>query len=254
MLKSFMFSAIILICCVSISFSQQCECTTTGDNTISAPNAGGDPIVVGSSWSCVSISGGACGSSVPSPGDYLIVANGHTLTIEGRVNWNDANTSSADPAGASPVSLIIESGGNLLFGSGGNNRLYFPTGSYFELEPSSDADGNAGSEELIIGGTIVVDCAGAGCPLNGPFTFGTPLPVELIHFQASCSQSQILLKWQTAQEFNNEYFEVQRSSDGWNFEAIETIAGAGNSEEPIEYEYIDAEAGNGAFYYRLKQR
>ena len=51
----------------------------------------------------------------------------------------------------------------------------------------------------------------------------------------------------------NEYFTIERSSDGSNFHAVLTVDGAGNSSGVIDYQAIDPFPMNGRTYYRLKQ-
>ena len=85
------------------------------------------------------------------------------------------------------------------------------------------------------------------------------LPVELISFTAQCSDNNTTLYWSTATEINNNYFSVERSSDGINFEAIGKVNGAGNSSTARNYEFIygvlPSPVGerSGVRYYRLKQ-
>lgn len=62
-----------------------------------------------------------------------------------------------------------------------------------------------------------------------------------------------MLKWATATEVNNDYFEVERSYDGTQFEAIAQIDGAGNSSEEQSYEYVDRGMQESRVYYRVKQ-
>jgi hypothetical protein len=82
------------------------------------------------------------------------------------------------------------------------------------------------------------------------------LPVEMVYFKAvSLAQSGVKLLWQTASESNNAFFIVQRSYDGRVFRDIDTLAGAGNSEALIDYEYIDQPEWTGSHvYYRIKQQ
>ncbi len=66
------------------------------------------------------------------------------------------------------------------------------------------------------------------------------------------------MHWSTATETNNDYFTLERSSNGTDFEAIGIVDGAGNSSTILQYEFIDVSpsAGGGqgeAVYYRLKQ-
>ncbi len=79
-----------------------------------------------------------------------------------------------------------------------------------------------------------------------------PLPVELLYFNADCqNDGTVKLTWATATEINNDYFAVQKSYDATDFMTIGTVAGNGNSNNIIQYEFIDQETGQA--YYRLKQ-
>ena len=80
-----------------------------------------------------------------------------------------------------------------------------------------------------------------------------PLPIELISFTATKNENVVDLKWVTASEINNDYFTVERSSDGINFEPILTQNGAGNSSSILNYSDVDRNPINGVSYYRLKQ-
>ncbi|MEO1435547.1 MAG: T9SS type A sorting domain-containing protein, partial [Bacteroidota bacterium] len=81
----------------------------------------------------------------------------------------------------------------------------------------------------------------------------SPLPVELTRFQAELDGSRVILDWETATEYNNAYFEIERSKDGEIFEVIERINGAGTTQEPRTYRGIDIEPYIGVSYYRLHQ-
>ncbi len=92
-----------------------------------------------------------------------------------------------------------------------------------------------------------------------PFTFGNrlggtgALPVKLVSFNATHKQKVVLTNWVTAMELNNNYFTVERSSDGVNFSAIGQVAGAGNSTAMKTYEFADENPLKGVSYYRLRQ-
>ncbi|MCF8241182.1 MAG: hypothetical protein K9J16_07330, partial [Melioribacteraceae bacterium] len=90
------------------------------------------------------------------------------------------------------------------------------------------------------------------------------LPVELTSFTAYASANQVNLKWATATEVNNYGFEVERAVEspassktdyaGTGWEKIGFVEGAGNSNSPVEYNYIDKSVSNaGTYLYRLKQ-
>ncbi len=83
---------------------------------------------------------------------------------------------------------------------------------------------------------------------------GSSLPIELLSFTAELTPSnQVRLDWATAIEIENDYFTIERSADGENFEALETITGAGNSMSMNSYHAYDNLPLDGLSYYRLKQ-
>lgn len=79
------------------------------------------------------------------------------------------------------------------------------------------------------------------------------LPIELLEFTAAPSGNEVLIRWVTATETNNDYFVVQRTVDGVTFESVDTLDGAGNSTQPISYSLNDRNPLEGVSYYRLKQ-
>ncbi|MFZ5553080.1 MAG: hypothetical protein ACOZCO_08190 [Bacteroidota bacterium] len=88
-----------------------------------------------------------------------------------------------------------------------------------------------------------------------PFTIGdiTALPIELLKFDARYNGHDVDLTWETATEINNDYFTVERSVNGIEFEPLLTVKGAGNSNINISYAAVDKEPVLGIGYYRLKQ-
>jgi hypothetical protein len=81
----------------------------------------------------------------------------------------------------------------------------------------------------------------------------TPLPIELILFEARSTTEGVLTSWTTASEINNDFFTIERSYDGKNFFPIGTVDGAGNSTQERNYHFTDKNPGKGLIYYRLKQ-
>lgn len=88
-----------------------------------------------------------------------------------------------------------------------------------------------------------------------PFAVGSlgALPVEFISFNALKKNSKSILNFSTASETNNDYFTIERSKDGRNYDAIGEIKGAGNSNAEITYEFTDEKPHAGINYYRIKQ-
>ncbi len=79
------------------------------------------------------------------------------------------------------------------------------------------------------------------------------LPIELLSFNAKPASGNIQLDWSTESETNNNYFTIQRSKDGINFEEVLRIRGARNSTRLLQYKAIDYHSYAGISYYRLKQ-
>lgn len=63
------------------------------------------------------------------------------------------------------------------------------------------------------------------------------LPIELNYFNGSCYENDVSLVWRTLSEFNNEYFEVQYSVNGFDYEKIGSVDGKGYSNELQQYSF-----------------
>lgn len=88
--------------------------------------------------------------------------------------------------------------------------------------------------------------------LQQPVDVGT-LPVHLLFFTAALSNKTVLLSWSTVNEFNNDFFLVERSADGIHFNSLQQVAGKGNQVAVQTYQSVDEHPLNGKNYYRLKQ-
>lgn len=83
-------------------------------------------------------------------------------------------------------------------------------------------------------------------------TAGTVLPITLLNFTATALDKLNQLNWQTAQENNSAYFDVERSTDGQHFTSLGTVGAKGNSSIVQTYSYSDVQPLQGITYYRLK--
>ena len=81
----------------------------------------------------------------------------------------------------------------------------------------------------------------------------TPLPIELLSFNAVRNNDIVDLKWVTSTEINNDYFTVEKTQDLDLFETVVIQEGAGNSNVRKVYKDIDEYPYSGVSYYRLKQ-
>jgi len=79
----------------------------------------------------------------------------------------------------------------------------------------------------------------------------TVTAIELLTFDGRVETEGNQLYWTTATEIDNDFFTLERSLDGVNFQPIADIDGAGTSSVELDYAYMDTDAPIGRAYYRL---
>ncbi len=139
------------------------------------------------------------------------------------------------------------------------NHLANTWGDWFYGVPATITDVNANTVKVQIAQDHPID------PIGHPNTWledmypvwtlvdnSDPLPIELVRFAGECGDGSIELKWTTWTETNNDFFTVERSNNGTDFEIVDVIEGAGNSNQSITYNAIDNLPYGGTSYYRLK--
>jgi ELWxxDGT repeat protein len=80
-----------------------------------------------------------------------------------------------------------------------------------------------------------------------------PLPLQLVKFGLAGIEAGVNLDWTTENEKNTHHFEVERSTDGVNFEKIGQVASKGNSQR-ANYNLLDVNAykqKSNRLFYRL---
>jgi len=95
--------------------------------------------------------------------------------------------------------------------------------------------------DLTIGGTGTLDC--------------TPvfLPIELHSFTGINQGDNNALAWVTSSELNNDFFTIERSINGFDWEVVDYVDGAGNSQHSLYYTLTDYSPYFPVTYYRLSQ-
>jgi len=198
------------------------------------------------------------------PGGLAVSADGNTLYV--------ANTSTSarsvtviDVSGPSPSTISTVSVGarvwdvgmtpddNYAYAAlfGGNALALINTNSLTVDETlptlgSGVAGGNGANRPVGFGDFLGANLGNATSP--------SPFPVEWLGFDAVVDQSAIHLHWQTAQEINNQAFQIDRSVDGQNWTKVGMMPGVGTTAEPQSYQFADHYAQPGQpYYYRLRQ-
>lgn len=152
--------------------------------------------------------------------DNLTILNAGVLEVD-TFTVNNANS----------ISVVIDSGGVLIA-----NVLIIET-------------------TIINNGKIIADEVQCSTLITGSGTIENPsaLPIELLSFDVINKDTYIDINWTTSTETNNDYFVVEKSTDGLNYYEIGNISGAGNSNIVNHYNYSDYDVNHGTTYYRLKQ-
>ncbi len=81
----------------------------------------------------------------------------------------------------------------------------------------------------------------------------TVLSVQLKSFYGISGKDQNQLFWETTSEKNNDFFILEKSTNGIDFEEIGHINGNGNSKTKNNYSFEDPTASRATSYYRLNQ-
>ncbi len=131
------------------------------------------------------------------------------------------------------------------------------TGSQWQSVGSGGSTGSTSEGSLSSGS----GCGAVGSPTAisdfGFFTFSaasvSALPVELLHFDAVKYNNDVLLTWTTAMQWNHSHFDIERSTDGTQFNFLTTVEGESFTHETQAYEVFDFNPNHGVNYYRLKQ-
>lgn len=153
------------------------------------------------------------------------------------------------------------------YGSASTSYAFIPvslnsgTASTIWIPIQQSATGFLGFIEIMIDGvggytinTNQTGIATSAGPVDAGVCASIPLPVELLSFDVSTREKKVLLNWATASELNNKGFEIQRSSDGVDFNKVGWVNGEGTAVEKNNYNFVDQNARpNVLYYYRLKQ-
>ena len=198
-------------------------------------------------------------AGLPGLGDLF---EGHDSNFDGTPSWDD----DAD------LTLDTAEGNIDLDGDGIVDAFDPDQGGIGASLPNADGDGlanfrdNDDDDDGVM--TISEDRNGDGNYFND-FTEGqsgsfasvpdylyndlSPLPVELLSFKAVLDGSKVKLTWITAQELNNDRFEVEHSDDGLSFKTVGTVKGNGTISSVSDYTFTHSGLSTGFHYYRLKQ-
>lgn len=118
---------------------------------------------------------------------------------------------------------------------------YADSGTYYRvIVATTSTNLSSASCAYKDGSSTMVRVITCGIVLNGNFT----------QFKGSLAGNKGYLIWNTSNEKELRYFEIEKSNDGINFEKIGSVYAKNTNE--ASYNFSDPEAINGNRYYRLK--
>ncbi len=236
----------------------------TFNSTLSVSGSGGGITSTGtiSIASTVNIGNGSVnvnGGTVDLGGNITVVSDGRLRVNSG--DFNVANNFSGTGSGGT----VVGAGANLNVGNTlsltndgkitGGGRISWVNASVSNSGVSSSYIGCADGVTRLHGNTV-----NDGTSLNSKSNFSielTPcaltLPVELLYTKGEVVEGDAVISWATIMELNNDYFTIEKSYDGENWETIGEVDGAGDSQEIIHYSFIDENIENRVVYYQIKQ-
>ena len=169
------------------------------------------------------------------------LGNNSLLNVFGNVDVATGNPGIVGPATGVRAGLRIT--GNIVNNNGGGGNLFTTTGLITCVERNP-----------IPSGCVVTSTNNITPPASNDATCRSVLPVTLTHFGGTrTSESNVELTWATATELNNDYFAVERSTDGNSYETLVRVAGAGTSTNSKAYSFTDIGTFKTLVYYRLRQ-
>ncbi len=102
--------------------------------------------------------------------------------------------------------------------------------------PAGSSESRKGLQNLLI------------VPMSSPCG---PLPIEVSSFTGVCNQDKFILNWTTLSSSNSDYYRVERSIDGLNFEYLGEVEGLENSNTAFDFSFEGIQDDRDIGYYRL---
>lgn len=204
---------------------------------------------VGSTWN---------GGTVPSHNAIVCIPAGMTVRVNNPIYTNGGTSCPVANTAATPTlhvfvcgTIDFKAGGKLYTGCGttfniyGGGTILAANGNseLINISPAGDVWGGANNQNLV--GPYYLTGNGQGSGV---------LSSILKDFKADLSKPfEVSLSWGTLQEYNNNEFVIERSTDSKNWSALSSIESKGNSTTYTNYSYLDKSPVHGVNYYRLKQ-
>jgi hypothetical protein len=108
--------------------------------------------------------------------------------------------------------------------------------------------------QIQINSFVIMDNNALNNTVNSTISvMNNPLPLHFVAFEAKEDDCKGDLKWITAGERNNSYFDVEKGADGEHFASIGRLKSVGNTIDETEYKFVDESPLKGHNFYRIRQ-
>jgi hypothetical protein len=183
----------------------------------------------------------------PASGDTILIPAGYSVTLDRTISLNG---------------VVLQVLGSIRLDNG---KLTLNNTSIVSIGSTGSIRGSNSTDQVTIAGVIkykgtqpaqtgpaVASVNTGTAPIAGFSATGT-LPVVYQSFTVTYSNNAVLVTWTTAQELNNNHFEVEKSTDGNNWTAIASVSAVGNSTISSNYSFTDKSLHAAIAYYRIRQ-
>ena len=270
---------------INTLFYENTSATNVGAMYAWGGNAGGNshPVLINCVFANNSANNGYCGAFIANNLDVngSTSSGSCTVTLQNCIVWNNTATGAGPQfyirgSGAqvlatySDIDLTGQSSPHIISGPGTGNidmtplfddiangdgidDCWFSNDDGLQLQvtsPCIDGGNNTNTSAPDILGNMRI--SGTTVDL-GAYETQASLPIELISFNAQMIGKKIRLHWKTIQEVDNDFFTIERSRNGHNFESIGRVEGSGHSVDAVEYDFFDTQPYQGVNYYRFQQ-
>jgi len=179
----------------------------------------------------------------PQSGDSIIIPAGETVTLDINIDIDN-------------VVIIIAGTLNLQ-----NGKLRMNAASRVIIQATGKITGINSNDQIKIGNEVKFDgtellqtgYSYADNTTGSGFLNFSPLPVTFQAFYVTRQGSNNQLSWSTSEELNNNYYAVEKSTDGRNWKQVAVVMGAGTSALVNKYSYTDKNINDAVVYYRIRQ-
>ena len=171
----------------------------------------------------------------------LTIKDGAVLVVTG--NFTSNNNINVDASGSLVVLGNFISGNNTSIDFAGDGAMYV-IGTFDAGQNTTVTGGEVEGEAALESNTALAEFINQIAPGK--------LPVTLLYFKASAQSSTVEINWASSKAWDFSHYELERSENGKDFFQIATIDAEENSNETVEFSFVDYSPVFGTSYYRLK--